>query len=164
MINLGITLKVGKITNMAKINNNEIPDFQTDWGDDGHGLQYSGARVQEFIKKYLVLGNTANQERWGTALFDVTSYSLIGFKDEDNKAKYLETGDKSLIVGAPVPFSFTGTVNQLKIINNMSSGNLYFTAQAKEAIIEWSLEKFHPLVMLILITRKRYYRQRVVRC
>lgn len=138
MINLGITLKVGKITNMAKINNNEIPDFQTDWGDDGHGLQYSGARVQEFIKKYLVLGNTANQERWGTALFDVTSYSLIGFKDEDNKAKYLETGDKSLIVGAPVPFSFTGTVNQLKIINNMSSGNLYFTAQAKEAIIECS--------------------------
>lgn len=123
---------------MAKINNNEIPDFQTDWGDDGHGLQYSGARVQEFIKKYLVLGNTANQERWGTALFDVTSYSLIGFKDEDNKAKYLETGDKSLIVGAPVPFSFTGTVNQLKIINNMSSGNLYFTAQAKEAIIECS--------------------------
>lgn len=123
---------------MAKINNNEIPDFQTDWGDDGHGFQYSGARVQEFIKKYLVLGNTANQERWGTALFDVTSYSLIGFKDEDNKAKYLETGDKSLIVGAPVPFSFTGTVNQLKIINNMSSGNLYFTAQAKEAIIECS--------------------------
>lgn len=123
---------------MAKINNNEIPDFQTDWGDDGHGLQYSGARVQEFIKKYLALGNTANQERWGTALFDVTSYSLIGFKDEDNKAKYLETGDKSLIVGAPVPFSFTGTVNQLKIINNMSSGNLYFTAQAKEAIIECS--------------------------
>ena len=123
---------------MAKINNNEIPDFQTDWGDDGHGLQYSGARVQEFIKKYLALGNTANQERWGTALFDVTSYSLIGFKDEDNKAKYLETGDKSLIVGAPVPFSFTGTVNQLKIINNMSSGNLYFTAQAKEAIIKCS--------------------------
>lgn len=123
---------------MAKINNNEIPDFQTDWGDDGHGLQYSGARVQEFIKKYLILGNTANEERWGAALFDQQDMTFIGFKDEDDKAKYIETGDESLIVGSPVPFSFSGTVNQLKVINEMDSGNLYFTTQAKEAILKCS--------------------------
>lgn len=110
----------------------EITNIQEAW--EGH----SGSEVEGFVKRYLSLGNIANEERWGAALFDQQEMAFVGFKDEDDKAKYRETRDKSLIVGSPVPFSFSGTVNQLKVINEMDSGNLYFTTQAKEAILKCS--------------------------
>ena len=110
----------------------EIINIQEAW--EGH----SGLEVEGFVKRYLSLGNIANEERWGAALFDQQEMAFVGFKDEDDKAKYRETRDESLIVGSPVPFSFSGTVNQLKVINEMDSGNLYFTTQAKEATLKCS--------------------------
>lgn len=77
-------------------------------------------------------------ERWGAAYFDATTYRWLGFKNEEDKAEWLSTGDDSLIVGSPVPFSFSGTVAQVKIINEMPSGNLYFTTQATEALLTCS--------------------------
>lgn len=110
----------------------EITNIQEAW--EGH----SGSEVEGFVKRYLSLGNIANEERWGAALFDQQDMTFVGFKDEDDKARYIETRDESLIVGSRVPFSFSGTVNQLKVINEMDSSNLYFTTQAKEAILKCS--------------------------
>lgn len=77
-------------------------------------------------------------ERWGAAYFDATTYRWLGFKNEEDKAEWLSTGDDSLIVGSPVPFSFSGTVAQVKIINGMPSGNLYFTTKETEALLTCS--------------------------
>lgn len=81
---------------------------------------------------------TAVDERWGAAYFDPQSYRWLGFKDDADKAEYIATGDESLIVGSPVPFSFSGTVSQIKVINEMPSANLYFTTKAEEALITCS--------------------------
>ena len=81
---------------------------------------------------------TAVDERWGAAYFDPQSYRWLGFKDDADKAEYIATGDESLIVGSPVPFSFSGTVSQIKVINEMPSANLYFTTKADEALITCS--------------------------
>ena len=77
-------------------------------------------------------------ERWGSAYFDPTTYRWLGFKNDLDKATYLATGDESLIVGVPVQFSFSGTVTQVKIINEMPSGTLYFTTKETEAYLTCS--------------------------
>lgn len=77
-------------------------------------------------------------ERWGAAYFDATTYRWLGFKSEEDKAEWLSTGDDSLIVGSPVPFSFSGTVSQIKIINEMESGNLYYTTKNEKVLLTCS--------------------------
>lgn len=77
-------------------------------------------------------------DRWGAAYFDQTTYQWFGFRNEDEKQQYLETGDESLIVGSPVGFDFTGTINQVKVLNKMPDTNLSFTQQAAEMKITCS--------------------------
>lgn len=77
-------------------------------------------------------------ERWGAAYFDATTYRWLGFKSEEDKAEWLSSGDDSLIVGSPVPFSFSGTVSQIKIINEMESGNLYYTTKNEKVLLTCS--------------------------
>lgn len=78
------------------------------------------------------------EDKWGAAHFNSMRMEWIGFKNEEDKAEWLATGDDSLIVGSPVPFSFSGTVNQVKVVNEMSSKDLYFTTQSTEVLITCS--------------------------
>lgn len=77
-------------------------------------------------------------ECWAAAYFDPTTYRWLGFKSETDKATYLLTGDPSLIVGTPVPFNFSGTISQVKVVNEMGTGNLYYTTQNDQALITCS--------------------------
>lgn len=102
-------------------------------------MPFSGAAVQRYIKDAGISpAQNAINNRWGAAYFDPQSYRWLGFKDDADKAEYIATGDESLIVGSPVPFSFSGTVSQVKVINEMPSANLYFTTKAEEALITCS--------------------------
>ena len=78
------------------------------------------------------------EQKWGAAHFNSMRMEWIGFKNEEDKAEWLATGDDSLIVGSPVPFSFSGTVNQVKVVNEMSSKDLYFTTQSTEVLLTCS--------------------------
>lgn len=78
------------------------------------------------------------EEKWGAAHFNPMRMEWIGFKNEEDKAEWVATGDDSLIVGSPVPFSFSGTVNQVRVVNEMSSKDLYFTTQSTEVLLTCS--------------------------
>ena len=90
--------------------------------------------MQDFIKEGIASANTAYSERWGAVAFDSSNYTLLGFKDDEDKQAYLSGGPDSLVIGRE-QLNFTGTVNQLKIINGMGSGNLYFTTTQEKAEI-----------------------------
>lgn len=116
-----------------KVSDNKITDLSQDWGlDTSNGLPYSGQSVQEFIKEGIGNANTAYAERFGAVYFDPSTYTLYGFKNAEDKAAYLSGGPTSLIVGQEI-FNFAGTINQVKIINRMSSNTLYFTNASEKA-------------------------------
>lgn len=110
----------------------EIKDLNESWSND-----HDGDEVEAFIKKGIKTAQTAYSERAGDFHFDSQSNTLYAFKNYEAKETWLETNDSSLIV-ATVPFNFTGVQNQVKVINEMASGNLFFTTQAKEAKITCS--------------------------
>ena len=116
-----------------KVSTNKITNLSQDWGlDTSNGLPYSGQSVQDFIKEGLATANTAYSERWGAVYFDSATYTLLGFKNEDDKETYLAGGDSSLVIGREI-FNFSGTINQIKIINKMNSNTVYFTNTAETA-------------------------------
>lgn len=118
-----------------KVSENKITSLSQDWGkDESNGLPFSGQAVQDFIKEGIASANTAYSERWGAVAFDSSNYTLLGFKDDEDKQAYLSGGPDSLVIGRE-QLNFTGTVNQLKIINGMGSGNLYFTTTQEKAEI-----------------------------
>lgn len=118
-----------------KISENKITSLTQDWGmDESNGLPYSGQAVQEFIKGGIQTANTAYSERFGAVVFDTSTYMLLGFKNDEDKQAYLAGGPDSLIIGRE-QFNFTGTINQVKIINGMQSGNLFFTTAQDKAEI-----------------------------
>lgn len=118
-----------------KVSNNKITDISQDWGlDMSNGLPYSGQSVQDFIKEGIVTANTAYSEKWGAVHFDPNTYTLMGFKNEADKEEWLGGGSDSLVIGREV-FNFSGTMNQIKVINKMSSANLYFATTEQSAPI-----------------------------
>ena len=110
----------------------EIKDLNESWSND-----HDGDEVEAFIKKGIKTAQTAYSERAGDFHFDSQSNTLLAFKNTEDKELWLETNDSPLIV-ATVPFNFTGVQNQVKVLNGMASGNLFFTTQAKEAKITCS--------------------------
>lgn len=123
---------------MAEKSYNEIPNLQEDWGlDPRNGLKYSGRSVQNFIKKGIKTAQDAYNEKAGDFIFDSQSNTLLVFRNTEEKELWLETNDSSL-VKETVPFNFTGVQNQVKVLNGMASGDLYFTTQTKEAKITCS--------------------------
>lgn len=58
----------------------------------------------------------------------------MGFKNEQDKEEWLGGGSDSLVIGREV-FNFSGTMNQIKVINKMSSANLYFATTEQSAPI-----------------------------
>ena len=99
----------------------EIIDIKTPW----EGL--SGNQVESVVKQTL-------NEKIGAEYFDPTTNTKLNFKDADTLAEWLTTGDDSLIQSR-LPYNFTGTMYQVKIISEMPSKNLYFTTQAEKAEI-----------------------------
>lgn len=118
-----------------KVSNNKITDISQDWGlDISNGLPYSGQSIQDFIKEGIVTANTAYSEKWGAVHFDSNTYTLMGFKNEADKEEWLGGGADSLVIGREI-FNFSGTMNQIKILNKMSSANLYFATTEQTAPI-----------------------------
>lgn len=70
----------------------------------------------------------------GAEYFDPTNNTKYNFESTEKLAEWLATGDASLILSA-LPYNFSGTHYQVKIINEMPSKNLYFTTQAEKAEI-----------------------------
>lgn len=92
--------------------------------------QFSGTEIDRRLQEV--------DDRWGAAYFDQSTYEWLGFRNEDDKQLYLETGNKSLIVGSSVKFNFTGTINQVKVVNKMQDTSIAFTQQAAEMKITCS--------------------------
>ncbi len=75
---------------------------------------------------------------WATAYFDPVTFTQYGFRSAEDKAKWLATGDDSLIAGEACPFVFSTVQQRVRVINGMSSTNLYFTTKAEKAEITCS--------------------------
>ena len=98
----------------------EIIDITTPW----EGL--SGNQVESVIKRTF-------SERIGAEYFDSATNTKYNFENADKLAEWLSTGDDSLIQ-SKLPYDFSGTQYQVKIISDMPK-NLYFTTQADKAEI-----------------------------
>ncbi|MBR5297248.1 MAG: hypothetical protein IKU29_05190, partial [Parabacteroides sp.] len=110
---------------------NDIQSIQEDWQlDERNGLPYSGQSVQRFIKEML---NSKVQASY----FDPSTYILYSFRNEEDKLNWLETQDNQLVL-SQTPFTFTGVINQLKVVNGMDSTNLYYITTTPEAVIKMS--------------------------
>ena len=113
---------------MASKSYNDIRSIAEDWQyDDRNGLKYSGKSVQKFIKGQL-------QEKVAATYFDAVELRLYGFKSTEDRDKYVETKDTSLIIDS-CPFNFTGMQYRVVIDNLMGSTQLYFTTNQSTAII-----------------------------
>lgn len=75
---------------------------------------------------------------WATAYFDPVTFTQYGFRSAEDKAKWLATGDDSLIAGEACPFVFSTVQQRVRVINGMPSTNLYFTTKAEKAEITCS--------------------------
>lgn len=76
----------------------------------------------------------AVSEKHGASYFDPTTNTMLYFASKEDLANWLATSDSSLIIDEAV-MNFTGTMYQVKVQNEMSSKNLYFTTQAETAEI-----------------------------
>lgn len=113
---------------MASKSYNDIRSIAEDWQyDDRNGLKYSGKSVQKFIKWQL-------QEKVAATYFDAVELRLYGFRSTEDRDKYVETKDTSLIIDS-CPFNFTGMQYRVVIDNLMGSTQLYFTTNQSTAII-----------------------------
>ena len=113
---------------MASKSYNDIRSIAEDWQyDDRNGLKYSGKSVQKFIKGQL-------QEKVAATYFDAVELRLYGFRSTEDRDKYVETKDTSLIIDS-CPFNFTGMQYRVVIDNLMGSTQLYFTTNQSTAII-----------------------------
>ena len=108
-----------------------ITDLTTSW--EG----YTKYDVEDIIKQEFSRDKASIALKFGASYFDQDKMMQYFFATYDDKQQWLDSGDDSLIVHS-VPFNFSGTVNQIKVINEMASANLFFTTQSTEAKITCS--------------------------
>lgn len=72
---------------------------------------------------------------WAAAYFDPATFTQYGFRSEEDKARWLATGDDSLIAGEGCVFSFSTIQQRVRVVNGMSSTTLYYTTKAESAEI-----------------------------
>ena len=92
---------------MAKKYWDEEINKHQDWGGDAstENLPVLGSRVQQFIKTQL-------EGKGGNFYYDATNNRYLVFADEENRDKYLQTLDTSLIIGTfDAPFNFSAQIN-----------------------------------------------------
>lgn len=78
----------------------------------------------------------AVDDKIGATYFDSTTMYLYQFADEEEKEAWL--ADPESITPKRTLFNFAGTMQQVKVINEMSSGTLYFTTKAPSAEVTCS--------------------------
>lgn len=105
-----------------------ITDLTTSW--EG----YTKYDVEDIIKQEFARDKASIALKFGASYFDQDKMMQYFFATYDDKQQWLDSGDDSLIVHS-IPFNFSGTVNQIKVINEMASANLFFTTQSTEAKI-----------------------------
>lgn len=108
-----------------------ITDLTTSWED------YTKGDVEDIIKQEFARDKASIASKFGASYFDQDKMTQYFFATDDDKQQWLDSGDESLIVHS-IPFNFSGTVNQVKVINEMASANLFFTTQSTEAKITCS--------------------------
>lgn len=108
-----------------------ITDLTTSWED------YTKGDVEDIIKQEFARDKASIASKFGASYFDQDKMMQYFFATDDDKQQWLDSGDESLIVHS-IPFNFSGTVNQVKVINEMASANLFFTTQSTEAKITCS--------------------------
>lgn len=120
---------------MAKVSTEKITSINQDWGyNENDGLPFSGQAVQDFIKAEGIAKAMASYDvRVGATYFDSSTMIEYGFHTEEDRDAWFN-GDNT-IWHITTPFTFTGTVHQMKVINYMESTKLYYTTNAKEANI-----------------------------
>lgn len=109
----------------------DITDLTTSW--EG----YTRGDVEDIIKQEFARDKASIASKFGASYFDQDKMTQYFFATDDDKQQWLDSGDESLIVHS-IPFNFSGTVNQVKVINEMASANLFFTTQSTEAKITCS--------------------------
>lgn len=108
-----------------------LTDLTTSW--EG----YTKGDVEDLIKSQFSQNKIDISTKFSASIFDQDKMTQYFFATEDDMKSYKDNGDESLILYS-VPFNFSGTVNQIKVINEMPSANLFFTTQSTEAIITLS--------------------------
>ena len=115
-----------------KVSENEILNMSQDWAYDmSNGLPYSGAAVQNFIKK--TFGT-----KMGYFHYDTASNRYLVFADEESKNQYVENPNMTeLVLGTfDAPFNYEASITMLTPLYNAvfigSTGNyLDFTFDIK---------------------------------
>ena len=100
---------------MAKKYWDEEINKHQDWGGDAstENLPVLGSRVQQFIKTQL-------EGKGGNFYYDASNNRYLVFADEENRDKYLQTLDTSLIIGTfDAPFNFSAQINLISKPNNI---------------------------------------------
>lgn len=118
-----------------KYSYNPITSSDVNWNevDPSNGKKWSGKSIREFVQNRI----KEMEEKPGRFYFDPITLTLYGFENAKNREEWLATGQSSLVLDT-CPFPLSGTQNQIKVINEMPSGNLYFTTQTKVAMLTCS--------------------------
>lgn len=122
---------------MAKISNNTIPNLNEDWGlDSRNGYPYSGASVQEFIKKYLSLANIHESSKG--AYLGYKDMSIYLFASQEDKQEWEANGTETWLDS--VPLVIQGTDRKIKITTINNNNNPYFTTTQTSALVTVAFE------------------------
>jgi hypothetical protein len=108
-----------------------LNDLTTSW--EG----YRKSDVEDLIKEEFRKDKDAISSKIGAVYYDQQTMSHYFFDSEESKSEWLSNGNESLVL-AVEPLKFSGTVSQVKIINEMQSTMLYFTTKGDKAEITCS--------------------------
>ncbi len=121
---------------MANYSENPILSSDVNWNeeDPANGLLWSGKSIREFQQKKNKETEINTATKVGALHFDASTMTLYQFASEEAKELWLSNNNEGLLLGV-VPFNFTGTLNQIKIINNLGSTNLYYTTESEAVVL-----------------------------
>ena len=95
---------------MAKHSTNPIPSMATDWSfDPTNGLPYGGQSVQSFIK-------TQINGKVGAGYFDAQAMALYFFKDDVDKAEFIDDPSRYELIMGSVPMNFSSTQYRIHVV------------------------------------------------
>lgn len=98
---------------------------------------YTRGDVEDIIKQEFAKDKAGIASKFAASFFDQDKIMQYFFKSDEDLQEWKDSKEDSLILYS-VPFNFSGTVSQVRVINGMPSATLYFTTQSSEAIISCS--------------------------
>ena len=120
---------------MAKYSENPILSSDVNWNepDPQNGLKWSGKSIREFQQRKNKETEHNTATKFGAEYYVPGTLIKYNFANEEDKAKWLESGDSSLILSISEP-NFTGKQHQLKITSEQPQ-NIFFIATSNKAEI-----------------------------